>query len=212
VTKQVFAFNGRSQSVSVIDAAKGKVAGELALPGKPEFAVADDAGHVFDAIEDKGLILEIDAAKREITAQWKLPASCEPSAMAIDPSSHRLFVGCGDQMLRVLNAETGHVLQSFPIGQGVDAVAFDSVRHRIFASCRVGTMTVIDEKPGDNFSLEASVPTEAGSRTMAVDSLTGNAYLPAGKFGPVPKPTPEHPEPHAPVLPGTLQLLVVSPP
>jgi YVTN family beta-propeller protein len=197
VTKRVFAFNGRSSTVSVIDATTGKVIGDISLPGKPEFAQADGAGFIFDNMEDMGL------------ARWPVAPDTEPSALAIDPKSHRLFVGCGDQKLAVMDDETGRIVGTVPIGQGVDATAYDPVRHRVFASCGDGTLTVIDQKSADRYELEAIVPTAKGARTMAVDSRTGAAYLPSAQFGPPPAPTPEHPKPHRSVLPDTLEILVV---
>jgi YVTN family beta-propeller protein len=212
VTKRVFAFNGRSSTVSVIDATAGKVIGDISLPGKPEFAQADGAGFVFDNMEDMGLVLKIDATKLNIVARWPVAPDTEPSALAIDPKSHRLFVGCGDQKLAVMDDETGRIVGTVPIGQGVDATAYDPVRHRVFASCGDGTLTVIDQKSADQYEVEAIVPTAKGARTMAVDSRTGAAYLPSAQFGPPAAPTPEHPKPHRSVLPDTLEILVVSGP
>lgn len=210
VTKRVFAFNGRSHTVSVIDAVTEKVIGEIPLPGKPEFAQTDAAGFVFDNIEDKGLVLKIDALKLNIVAQWTVGPETEPSALVIDPESHRLFIGCGDQTLSVMNDETGRIVETMPIGRGVDATAYDPMRHRVFSSCGDGTLTVIDQKSSDQYEVEATVPTAKGARTMAIDSRTGWAYLPSAQFGPAPPPTREHPRSHPAVLPDTLELLVVS--
>jgi YVTN family beta-propeller protein len=210
VTKRVFVFNGKSKTVSVIDGASGKVVGTIPLPDKPEFTVADGLGNVFDCMEDGDQMLKIDAAKQAIVQRWPLPAGSAPSALAIDAASHRLFVGCGNQTLEVMNADNGKIIKSLPIGQGVDATAFDPARHRVFASCRDGTLTVIDAKAGDEYSVEATVPTEKGARTMAVDSRTGDAYLPSATFGPPPPPTAEHPKPRPSILPDSLELLVVS--
>jgi YVTN family beta-propeller protein len=210
VTRRVFAFNGRSHTASVIDAVTEKVIGEIPLPGKPEFAQADGAGFVFDNIEDKGLVLKIDAAKLAVLDQWTLPVGSEPSALAIDPKGNRLFIGCGSGKLAVMNGETGRIVSTLPIGKGVDAAAYDSVRHRVLASCGDGTLTVIDQKSPDRYGVEALVPTVKGARTLAVDSSTGIAYLPSAKFGPVPAPTPGHPKSHPPVLPDSLELLVIT--
>ncbi len=209
VTKRVFAFNGRSQSASVIDARTGQKVGEIPLPGKPEFAQVDGAGSVFDNIEDKSLVLKIDAAKLTVIAQWSLPAESEPSALAIDPAGHRLFVGCGDQKLIVLNDESGQVVSTIPIGKGVDAAAYDSAHHRVFASCGEGVLNVIEQKSSDLYSSEANIPTEHGARTMAFDSLTGTAYVPSAQFGPPAAPTADHPKPRPSIIPGTFQLLVL---
>ena len=62
-TKRVFAFNGRSQDATAIDAAKGTVLGTIKLEGKPEFAVSDGKGEIFVNIEDKSQLDAIDPSK-----------------------------------------------------------------------------------------------------------------------------------------------------
>jgi DNA-binding beta-propeller fold protein YncE len=208
-TRRVFAFNGRSGSASVIDAATGKVLGEIPLPGKPEFAQTDGAGFVFDNIEDKGLVLKIDAAKMAIVAQWPLPAGSEPSALAIDAAHERLFAGCGDQKLRVVDGNSGAIIATLPIGKGVDADVYDPTGGRIFASCGDGTLTVIKQNSADQYTVEEKAPTEKGARTLAFDPATQTAYLPTAKFGPPTAPTAEHPHPRPSIVPGSLKLLVV---
>jgi len=211
VTKHVFAFNGRSHTVSVLDPATGQVVGEFPVPGKPEFAQVDGRGFVYDNIEDKGLVLKIDASKLAIVEQWPLPAGSEPSGLAIDAAHHRLFSACGGKKLHVLDSETGKIVATLPIGNGVDAAAFDPVNSRIFASCGDGTLTVIKEKSPDQYSIEAQVKTEPGARTMAFDSATQTAYLSCAAFGPPPVPTAEHPHPRPTPLPNSFKILVVKP-
>lgn len=210
VTKRVFAFNGVSHTASVIDAATGNVAGEIPLPGKPEFAGADGRGFVYDNIEDKGLVVKIDAAKMAIVAQWQLPPGNEPSALAVDVERHRLFSGCGSKKLFVLNSDTGAIIATLPIGGGIDADAYDPTGQRVFASCGDGTLTVIKQSSADSYAVEAVIPTEKGARTMAFDSAAQTAYLPDAKFGPAPAPTADHPHPRPSIVPGTLKLLVVQ--
>jgi DNA-binding beta-propeller fold protein YncE len=209
VTRRVFAFNGVSKTASVIDAATGNVAGEIPLPGKPEFAGADGRGFVYDNIEDKGLVVKIDAAKMAIVAKWQLPPGNEPSALAVDADRHRLFSGCGSKKLFVLDSDTGAIVATLPIGGGIDADAYDPVQQHVFASCGDGTLTVIKQSSADSYAVAAVVPTEKGARTMAFDSATQSAYLPDAKFGPAPAPTTEHPHPRPSIVPGTLKLLVV---
>jgi DNA-binding beta-propeller fold protein YncE len=210
-TKHVFVFNGRSRTVSVVDPVTGSVVGGFPVPGKPEFAQVDGSGFVFDNIEDKGLVLKIDAAKMAIVAQWSLPTGSEPSGLAIDAAHHRLFSACGDKKLHVLDSDTGKVIATLPIGEGVDAVAFDPVNQHVFASCGDGTLTVIKEESPDQYSVEAQVKTEPGARTMAFDSATQTAYLSCASFGPAPAPTAEHPHPRPSPLPDSFKLLVVKP-
>lgn len=109
-SKRVFAMNGRSSNSTAIDATTGNVAGTIALAGKPEFAVADGAGHVYVNIEDKSELWQIDSQKLTVTARWPLAPCQEPSGLAIDVANHRLFAGCDNKMIAVVNSDTGKVI------------------------------------------------------------------------------------------------------
>ncbi|HEX4592086.1 MAG TPA: hypothetical protein VH120_19285, partial [Gemmataceae bacterium] len=134
-TRRVFAFNGRGASATVIDAADSKVAGTIELGGQPEFAAADGAGHVFVNLEDKNEVLRLDAKAMKVLDRWALQGASAPCSMAIDAAHHRLFVGCRSKALVVLNSETGNPIASLPIGERVDAGAFDPETKLIFCSC-----------------------------------------------------------------------------
>jgi YVTN family beta-propeller protein len=209
-TQKVFAFNGGSGTATVIDAAKEKVMGEIPLDGKPEFAVADGHGSVFDALEDKSQILKINASTLAIEARWNLPEGSEPSGLAFDPAHQRLFIGCGNQTMVILDSASGKVMTTLPIGKGVDACVYDPVGKRAFASCGDGTMTVIQPGDKDTYTVAEKVITEPRAKTMAFDPTTGIAYLPTAKFGPLPPVTPEHPKPRPPILPDSLEILVLT--
>jgi YVTN family beta-propeller protein len=209
VTKRVLTFNGHSKSTTFIDAATGKVLGETPLPGKPEFAQADGTGFVFDNVEDKSLVMKIDAAKMTIVQQWALPPNSSPSALAIDQKNHRLFAGCDGKKLVVLDSDSGKIIDTLPIGDGVDAATFDPIGPRVFASCGDGTLTVIKEESADKFSVEQQVPTQKGARTLAFDSMTQTANLPTAKFGPAPPAKAEHLHPRGAIEPNSMKLLVV---
>ena len=210
VTKRVLAFNGHVCTVSFLDGTTGKVLGEMPLPGKPEFAQADGRGFVFDNVEDKSLVVKIDAAKMAIVSQWGLPFESSPSALAIDPENHRLFAGCGNKKLYVLDSDSGKVIGALPIGAGVDAAAFDPVGKRVFASCGDGTLAVIDELSPDKFIVEQQAITRKGARTLAFDAQTQTAYLPTARFGPAPSATLAQPHPRPSILKGTFTVLVVT--
>src|SRR6202049_1097395 len=124
-TKRVFTFNGRSQDATAIDAAKGTVLGTIKLDGKPEFAASDGKGGVFVNIEDKSELTAMDSNKLAVKSTWPLAPCKEPSGLAMDRKNRRLFVGCDNKMMAVVNADTGKVLVTLPIGEGVDATAFD---------------------------------------------------------------------------------------
>lgn len=209
-THRVFAFNGGSGTSTVIDAAREKVIGEIPLEGKPEFAVADGHGSVFDALEDKSQILKINAASLAIDARWTLPKGSEPSGAAIDAADQRLFIGCGNQTMVVLDSSSGKGIATLPIGGGVDACVYDPIGKRVFASCGDGTMTVIQQGDSDTYTVAEKALTEPHARTMAFDPTTGAAYLPVAKFGPAPAATADNPKPRPSILPDSLEILVFT--
>src|SRR5208337_4035490 len=209
-TKRVFTFNGRSQDSTVIDAASGKVLGTIKLDGKPEFAASDAKGTVYVNIEDKSELVAIDPNKLEVKAKWPLAPCTEPSGLSIDRKNRRLFVGCDNKMMAVVNADSGKVLATPAIGDGVDATAFDDETGLAFASCGEGVLTVVHEDSPDKFSVAETVPTQAGARTMALDSKTHNAFLVTAKFGPPPAPTADNPHPRRSIMPDSFVVLVFS--
>lgn len=144
-TKHVFTFNARSKDSSVVDAASGKVVGTVPLGGKPEFPVTDSKGKVYANIEDKSEIAEIDATKLSVLNRWSVSPCQEPSALAFDVSHHHLFAGCGNKMMAVVDSDTGKVVTTVPIGDGVDAGRFNPNTQEVFMSCGEGVLTVIHE-------------------------------------------------------------------
>src|ERR1700749_1569850 len=124
-TKRVFTMNGHSQDVSAINAADGSCAGTFGGGGKPEFAVSDGKGSIYVNIEDKSELIRFDAQKLTITNRWPMAPCEEPSGLAMDTKSRRLFLGCSNKMMAVVNADTGKVVATPAIGNGVDANGFD---------------------------------------------------------------------------------------
>lgn len=206
VSNRVFAFNGRSKDATVIDAADGKVLGTFSVGGKPEFAVADGRGGVYVNVEDTSEILHIDAQKMTIVHRWPLAPCKEPSGLAINAKSHRLFAVCDNQMMAVVDADNGRVVATPKIGEGPDAVAFDPGSGDIFSSNgESGTLTVIHEDAPDKYSVVENVPTKEGARTLALDRTTHTLYLPAAEMIP-----PAAGQKWPSVKPGTMHLLIVS--
>ena len=210
-SRRVFTFNGRGANATAIDPATSTVAGTVKLDGKPEFAVADGTGRIFVSIEDKSSIDVIDSRKLSVEGRWPLAPCQEPSGMAFDAKHHRLFSGCANRMMAVVDAENGRVVTTVPIGEGVDANVFDAASGLAFASCGDGTMTVAHEDSPDTLSVVQKVQTQRSARTMAFDEKTGNVYLAAAEFGPPPSPTPEQPRPRPVMVPGSFVLLVYGP-
>ncbi len=210
-SKRVFTFNGRSHDSTAIDATNGKVLGTIKLDGKPEFAASDGRGGVFVNIEDKSELTAIDANQLSVKTSWPL-APCEsPSGLSMDRKNRRLFVGCDNKMMAVVNADTGKVLATPAIGDGVDATTFDDETGLAFASCGGdGVLTVVQEESPDKFNVVQTVPTQKGARTLALDSKTHNVYVVTAQFGPAPAPTADMPHPRRSILPDSFVVLVVG--
>jgi len=182
-TTRVFAFNGGSHNVTVIDAAVGKVVGTIDLGGGPEFAVADGKGYVYDNLEDENLILKIDAHKMTVEQRWKT-APCEsPSSVAMDRENRRLFIGCRSRVMAVVNADTGQVITTLPIGDHVDATAFDRETRLIFNSNGEGSVTVIHQESPNKYSAVQTVKTVPRAKTMALDPNTHQLFLSTAEDG-----------------------------
>jgi DNA-binding beta-propeller fold protein YncE len=209
-SKRVFAFNGRSHNATAIDAAKGAVLGTIKLEGKPEFAVSDGKGEIFVNIEDKSQLDAIDPNQLEVKSRWPLAPCEEPSGLSIDRKNRRLFAGCDNKMMAVVDADTGKVLATPAIGEGVDATAFDEGASLAFASCGEGVLTVVREESPSKFNVAENVKTQEGARTLALDEKTHDIFLVTAKFGPPPAPTPENPHPRHSILPDTFVVLVVG--
>lgn len=211
-SKRVFSMNGASKDVTAIDAKTDTVAGTVALEGKPEFAAADEKGHVFVNLEDKSTVVEIDSQKLAVMNRWPLAPGEEPSGMAIDNKHHRLFIGCGgNKLMAVVNSETGKVITTLPTGSGVDANGFDPETGFAFSSNGGdGTLTIVHEDSPDKFSVVDNVPTQRGARTMTVDTKKHRVFLVTAEFGQAPAATPEQPRPRRPMVPGTFTLLIVG--
>ena len=209
-TKRIFTFNAGSQDATAVDAAKGEVVGTIPLGGKPEFAASDGKGTVFVNLEDKNQLFALDAKGLTVKERWPLPGCDEPSGLALDAKNRRLFVGCGNKVMPIVNADNGKVLASLPIGGGVDATAFDDGTGLAFASCGEGVLTVVSEESPDKFSVAENVTTQRGARTMALDSKTHQVYTVTAQFGPPPAPTADQPHPRPSMLPDTFVVLVLG--
>ncbi|HKV74025.1 MAG TPA: hypothetical protein VJN95_05870 [Gemmatimonadales bacterium] len=213
VSKRVFTFNGRSSNATAIDAATGQVQGTIPLPGKPEFAVADGKGLIYVNIEsDTGQIVVLDTrAMKEVRRYW-LTGCAEPSGLALDRADVRLMSVCDNEVMVVSDPAKGAVLASLPIGPGVDAAAYDSVTHLVFASNGGnGTLTVVRQDGPDKYTVLGNAATQRGSRTMALDPSTHRIYLSAAEFGEAPAPaTPGGRPGRPPMVPGSFAVLVMD--
>jgi len=203
--QEVFAFNGRGKSATVFEAKTGKVVATIPLPGKPEFATADSrAGFVYGNIEDKNEVAVIETETHRLAETWPTAPGEEPSAMALDLAHHRLFIGCGNQLMLMMDSTNGKIVASIPIGKEVDAAVFEAATQLVFSSNGEGTVTIARETSPEKLELLQTLSTEASARTMALDPLSHKIYLMSAKIGPVQE---KHPE----VVNGTQKILVYGP-
>jgi len=210
-TRRVFTFNGAGANTTAIDATSPGVVGTVALGGKPEFAVAPGDGRIFVNIEDRSELVTLDARALAVTARWPLKPCEEPTGLALDARHDRLFVGCSNRLMAVVDASAGRVVATLPIGGGVDGVAFDPGTGLAFSSNGEGTLTVVREVTPDSFVVAENVPTQRGARTLALDPQRHNVFVVTAEFGPAPAPTPEQPRPRPSIVPGSFVVLVLAP-
>ena len=206
---EVYVFNHTGHSVTVINTKTATVSATIPLGGNPEFAVVDEtAGRVYCNIEDKSEVAVIDADKREVVARWSLSPGEGPTGIALDATHHRLFSGCHNKMMVMLDTESGKMVGSVPIGAGVDGCAFDEATQLAFASCGDGTTTIAKEEAPNKLSVLQVLKTERGARTMALDARTHRIYLPTAQFAPAPSPSPGASPARPSIVPNTLKVLV----
>jgi DNA-binding beta-propeller fold protein YncE len=209
-SKRVFTFNGRSSNASVIDATNGAVVGSIKLHGKPEFAAADGKGMVYVNIENEvGEIQSIDAKKAVVVNSWTLTGCAEPSGLAMDPKTRRLFSGCHNKVVAVTDADTGKVVTTVAIGDGVDANSFDPGTKLAFSSNGDGTLTVIHEDSADKYTVAQNAVTQRGARTMALNTNNHEVYLVTAEIQELP-PAEGQTRPRRTMKPGTFTLLVMT--
>jgi DNA-binding beta-propeller fold protein YncE len=203
----VFVVEGDPHKVAVIDPKTNTVVASIDGGGGLEYAVADGKGALFVAGEEKREVVKINTATNAVEVHWPIADCSSPHGVAVDPESHRLFVSCVNQLLVVVDTETGREVARAPIGAGTDAAAFDPRRKLIFSSNgRDGTLSVIQEKDPNTFLPIATIRTAVSGRTMSINPETGRLYIAAADTDPSPTPGGR-----ASVRPGTLKLLFLDP-
>ena len=206
---EVYAFNGRGQSATVIAADSGKVVTTIPLGGKPEFAEADpESGRVFDNLEDKSEVAVIDTKTHQVVNRWPIAPGESASGIAIDVKHHRLFLGCDNQLMVMMDSTSGKVLATVPIGEGVDGATFDPGTQLAFTSCGQSATVTIAREDADKLTVVQVLKTERGARTMALDPITHKIYLPAAQFEPQPEQTPGAPRQRPRMVAGSFKILV----
>ncbi|MBV8208126.1 MAG: YncE family protein [Acidobacteria bacterium] len=218
-TKRVFTFNGRTSNATAIDATNDTVIGNITLDGKPETAASDGKGMVFVNIEDKSEIQQIDARNNKVVNTWSIKPCEEPSGLAMDQKNRRLFAGCHNKIMAVVNADNGKVVATPAIGAGVDANGWDPERKLAFSSNGDGTLTIVHQDGGDQYSVAQDLKTEPRARTMTVDTKNHRVYLVTADFQ-APPPQAEAPagapagqpaqRPRPTMVPGSFRVIVVG--
>ena len=210
LSHKVFTFNGRSSNSTVIDAKTNKVIGTIKLTGKPEFPVNDLAGKIYVNIEDKNSISVINVNTLKVEHTWSVVPGESPSGLAIDLKNKRLFSVCENKLMVVVDYLTGKVITTLKIGEGVDGVSFDPGLNRAYSSNGEGTMTVVQEKDANTFTVLENVPTQKGARTITVNTKTHKLYLPTAEYGEAPAATAQSPHTRAAVKPGTFEVIEIG--
>ncbi len=183
LTKRVYVMNGDSDSITVLNAADGSVAGTIDLGSGPEYGVSDDKGNFYVNLEEKAETLHIDVKSMKVVHRWPLAPCGTPTALAMDVANERLFVGCRSKHLGVLNAETGKLVFTAPIGERVDAAAFDPSTKLVFLSTGDGKISIFYQDSPDKYSLVQELTTAKGAKTMGFDPKTKRIYVPTSDNG-----------------------------
>jgi DNA-binding beta-propeller fold protein YncE len=182
VSRSVLIVAGDSKNLTVISADQDTVLRTVPLPGEPEFLAVDGHGHVFINIADKAAIAKVNIGSGSVMAIWPLTGCQKPAGLGYDSRSDRLFSGCANARLIVVDAATGRNLANLPIGTHSDAVVVDSARRRAFSANADGTLTVIAQGEGDSYSIQRTIPTFFGGRNMAIDEKSGTLYIAHGNM------------------------------
>jgi len=207
-TKRVFVFNAKTKNATVLDANNGQVAGTVTLSGAPEQAQLDGRGSVFVNIDDKSSMVQFDAKTLAIKSEWPL-APCEgPSALAFDSAHRRFFAAC-DKVMVVVNADTGKVIASPPIGGDPDGNGYDPATGMVSASCKEGLISVVHQDSADKYSAVGNVNTQFGTSTMALDPKTHHVFTVTADYA-TPAKTPDNPKPRPKQIPGSFVVLELA--
>jgi YVTN family beta-propeller protein len=208
---EIYVFNHRGNSATVIDGKSAKVVATIPLDGNPEFGVSDEtAGRVYCNIEDKSEVAVIDTVKHQVVANWSVAPGEEPTGVALDSAHHRLFATCKKLMI-MIDTQSGKIVGTLPIGSGADGCAFDDATQLVFASCGEGITTIAKEESWERLAFVQTLKTERGARTIALDPKTHRIFLPTAKFEPAPSPSPGSTPTRPAIVPNTLKLLVFGP-
>jgi YVTN family beta-propeller protein len=207
-SKRVFIFNHSDVTTTAIDMMEAKVVGSIDLGGTALEAGATDAkGTIYVNLEDTHEIVSFDAIKLTVKNHWKIAPGEEPTGLAIDVKTKRLFSVCHNGWMMIADAEKGNIVAQVPIGKRVDGVVFDPDSKMAFSSNGEGTITVVQEVSANEFKVVETIKTEIGARTIALDPKTHHVFVSTAQYGETPPATAENPNPRPKVVPGTFMVL-----
>jgi DNA-binding beta-propeller fold protein YncE len=211
--ERVYVFSHAAPNTTVIDAKDGSIVGTIDLGGAPEQAVTDGKGHVYVDLEDKDQIAVVDAKTMKVTAHYDLAGKGGgPGGLAFDAKNRILFATCHDPATMVMvNADSGKVIATVPIGTGTDGATFNPKTMEAFSSQGDGTLTVVKENSPTSFAVEQTVQTQPSAKTLTLDGKTNRILLIAAEFGPtVPPTTPGGRPVRGPMSPGSFSIIAVG--
>ena len=210
-SKRVFTFNHGTNDATAVDPAAMKVVGSVKLQGVPEAAASDGKGHVFVNLEDTNEIAEFDATTLAVLHRWSIAPGVRPTGLALDRAHRRLFSACGNKKMIVVDADKGAIVATLDIGAGCDGAGFDPVKGFAYASNGGdGTLTVVKGESPDKFVVAATIPTQRGARTMALDPKTHRVYLSTAEFAPPPAGQAPQKKGRRNIVPGSFSIVVVG--
>lgn len=209
-SKKVFVYNAKSNDATVIDATSNKILATIPLGGNGEFSASDDNGKIYVNIEDKSELKVINAVTLKVEQTWSLAPGEEPTGLAFDKHTHRLFSACGNKLLLVMDSESGKIITKLNIGDGCDGAVFDADKKRIYCANGEGMMTVIEEKDANTYMVLENVITQRGARTIAINEKTHHLYLPTAEYSAAPKATADNPKPRPKIVSGSFVILDVE--
>jgi YVTN family beta-propeller protein len=183
-SQKVFVFNGHSNNATVINAETNEIVATIALSGNPEFSATNSKGKIYVNLESASSIAVINASTYKVENVWPIAPGEEPTGLALDNETNRLFSVCANKLMVITNAETGKVITTLPIGEKCDGVAFDPGLKCVYSSNGDKTMTIVKEGNDDKFNVVENFATHEGARTIAINKLTHHVYLSAADFEP----------------------------
>jgi YVTN family beta-propeller protein len=207
-TKRVLVCHGDAEAITAIDPEKEEVAGTVSLGGGAEAAVVDSKGNGFVNLEEAAMVVKFDPQGLKVAQKWPITGCKTPTGLAIDAANDRLFIGCRSKVLAVMDSTNGKVITTLPIGERVDAAAFDADNKLVFASNGDGTVSVIRQKSPNEYESMGDIQTQRSAKTMAYDPKTKRLFLSAAEMETAPAANGQRARMRA--KPGSFVVLVVE--